>query len=89
MLFLLNIIHLRYLGNCINYSNHPNLLLIVKSNKKIDDNEIIKPKIIRGFDFSLTLIFGSLADEDVFLSSCLSLLRRFENSLLTLKINFS
>ena len=57
------------------------------SSKKIDDNEIIKPNIINGFDLSLTFLLGILADEDVFLSLSLSLLRRFENSLLTLKIN--
>ena len=53
----------------------------------MDDNEIIKPIIINGFDFSLTFLLGIFADEDVFLSLSLSLLRRFENSLLTLKIN--
>ena len=72
------------MGNCINYSNYPNLLLIVKSNKKIEDNEITKPNIINGFDLLLGSLIGILVDEDGFLS----LLRRFEKSLLTLKINF-
>ena len=72
------------MGNCINYSNYPNLLLIVKSNKKIEDNEITKPNIINGFDLLLGFLIGILVDEDGFLS----LLRRFEKSLLTLKINF-
>tara|TARA_S200000501_G_scaffold376358_2_gene431079 strand:+ start:512 stop:694 length:183 start_codon:yes stop_codon:yes gene_type:complete len=58
---------------------------MVKSSKKIDDNEIIKPKIINGFDFSVTFLKGVLVDKDVFLSLSLSLLRRFEKSLLTLK----
>ena len=49
----------------------------------MDDNEIIKPNIIIGFDFSLTFLRGTLLDEDEFLS--LSFLRRFEKILLTLK----
>ena len=73
---------MRNLSNCINYSNHPNLLLIVKSSKNIDDNEIKKPNIINGFDFSLTFLTGIFTDDE-FLS--LFLLRRFENNLLTLK----
>ena len=76
-----------FLGNCINYSNHPNLLFIVKSSKNIDDNEIINPKIIIGFDFSLTFLSGTLVEEDAFLS--LSLFKRFEKSLLTLKNKFN
>ena len=75
------------MGDCINYSIHPNLLFIVKSSKNIDDNEIIKPKIINGFDFSLNFLTGIFIDEDVFLS--LSLLRSFEKSLLTLKNEFN
>ena len=75
-----------FLGNCINYSNHPNLLFIVKSNKKIDDKEIIKPNIINGFDFSLTFLEGILIDEDTFLP--LLLFKRFEKSLFTLKNRF-
>ena len=74
-----------YLGNCINYSYHPNLLFIVKSRRNIDDNEIIKPNIIKGLDFSLTCLTGILLDKDIFLSLSLSLLKRFEKSLLTLK----
>ena len=76
-----------HLGNCINYSYHPNLLFIVKRSKKIDDNEIMKPNIINGFDFSLTCLTGILLDKVKF--SSLFLLRRFEKSLLTLKIKFS
>ena len=57
------------------------------SNKKMYDNEIIKPIIINGFDFSLTFLLGIFADEDVFLS--LSLLRRFEKILLTLINKYS
>ena len=69
----------------MNYSNQPNLLFIVCRSKNIEDNEIMKPNIIKGFDFSLTLLTGKLVDEDEFLSLSLSLLRRFEKSLLTLK----
>ena len=78
---------MEYLGNCINYSYYPNLLFIVKSSKNIDDNEIINPNIIIGFDFKLTWFLRLLIDEDVFLS--LSLLRRFEKNLLTLKNKFN
>ena len=72
------------MGNCINYSIHPNLLFIVKRSKNIDDNEIIKPKIIIGLDFSLSFLSVKFLDEDKFLP--LPLLIRFEKSLLTLKI---
>ena len=67
----------------MNYSNQPNLLFIVYKSKKIDDNEITKPNIIIGLDFSLSLLTGLLFDKDIFLS--LSLLTRVEKSLLTLK----
>ena len=50
----------------------------------MDNNEIMKPIIIIGFDFSLTFLVRGLLDEDEFSS----LLRRLEKSLLTLKINF-
>ena len=76
-----------YLGNCINYSNYPNLLFIVKSSKNIDDNEITKPNIINGFDLSLTCLKGTSIDEEVLLS--LSLFRRLEKSLLTFKNKFN
>ena len=45
----------------------------------------MKPNIINGFDFSVTFLLEILVDEDGFLY--LSLLRRFEKSLLTSKIN--
>ena len=70
-----------YLRNCINYLNHPNLFFIVKSSRNIDDKEIKKPNIINGFDFSLTCLTGTSVDKELFLS----LLRRLEKSLLTLK----
>ena len=38
-----------------NYLNYPNLLFIVNKSKKIEENEIIKPNIIIGFD--LTFLF--------------------------------
>ena len=78
-----------YLGKCINYSNYPNLLFIVKSNKKIEDNEIIKPIIINGFDFSLSFLTEILEGKELFLSLSLSLLRIFEKILLTLKDIFN
>ena len=71
-----------YLVNCINYSNHPNLLFIVKRRRNIDDKEIIKPNIIKGFDFSLTCLEVVLEDEDN-LSSLFIVLKK---NLLTLKL---
>ena len=41
---------------------------MVKSSRKIDDNEIIKPNIIIGFDFSLTSLVRIVPDEDLSLS---------------------
>ena len=55
---------------------------MVKSSRKIDDNEIIKPNIIIGFDFSLTSLVRIVPDEDL----SLSLLSRFEKSFLILNI---
>jgi len=55
----------------------------VNSSKKIEDNEIIKPNIINGFDFSLTFSLGIFLEKDIFLSLSLSLLMRFEKGLLT------
>ena len=74
-------------SNCMNYSIYPNLLFIVYKSKNIDENEIIKPIIINGFDFSVTFLSEILVDEDVFLS--LSLLIRFEKGLFTLKNKFN
>ncbi len=65
---------------------YPNLFFIVKRSRKIDNNEIIKPNIINGFDLSLSCLTGILVDKEEFLS--LSLLRRFEKSLFTLKYRF-
>ena len=59
--------------------------MIVKSNKNIEDIEIKNPKIINGFDFSVDFFIGKFVDEDKFLS--LSLAKRFEKGLFTLKIN--
>tara|TARA_B100000945_G_scaffold270723_1_gene232145 strand:- start:316 stop:486 length:171 start_codon:yes stop_codon:yes gene_type:complete len=53
----------------------------VNSSKKIEDNEIIKPNIINGFDFSLTFSLGMFLEKDIFLS--LFLLIRFEKGLFT------
>ena len=62
------------------------MLFIVKSNKKIDVIEIIKPNIIKGFDFSPPSLVGSISDEDFF---SLSLLIRFEKGLITFKNELS
>ena len=73
------------LGNCINYSNYPNLVFIVKRSKNIEVNEIKKPNIINDFDLSLSFLTGIFEDEDSFLP----LLRIFEKILLTLKNKFN
>lgn len=57
-------------------------MLIVNKSKKIEVIEIIKPKIINGFDFSLTLASEGFIEEDNLRS--LFLLRRFENGLITI-----
>ena len=71
---------MRFLSNCINYLNYPNLLFIVKSSKNIEDNEIRKPNIIKGFDFSLAFSVEIFLDKELFLS----LLRRFRKFFRTL-----
>ena len=58
---------------------------MVKRSKNIDDNETIIPKIINGFDFSLSSFLESFFDKDVFLS----LLIIFENGFFTLKNKFN
>ena len=65
----------------LNYSPYPNLLLIVNRSKNIDVNEIMKPKIIKGFDFSLVFSIGELFIEDRL--SSFFLIRRFEKGLIT------
>ena len=51
-----------------NYSNYPNLLLMVNKSKKIEVNERIKPNIINGLDSTFSSCFGVLFEEDKFLS---------------------
>ena len=51
----------------------------------MEDNETIVPKIIKGFDFSLSSFLGNFLDKDVFLS----LLIIFENGFFTLKNKFN
>ena len=58
---------------------------MVKRSKNIDDNETIVPKIINGFDFSLSSFLDSFFDKDVFLS----LLINFEKGFFTLKNKFN
>ena len=69
----------------MNYSNYPNLLLIVYKSKNIEDSETIVPNIINGFDFSLSFFLGILLDKDEFLS----LLIIFEKGLFTSKNKFN
>ena len=68
----------------MNYLSQPNLVFIVKKSKNIELIEMIKPNIINGFDFSLTLSLRMFLDEDNFLSSFI--LKRLEKGLLTTKI---
>ena len=79
LVIFINIIHKRYICNCINYLIHPNLFFIVKRSRKIEVNEIIKPNIINGLDFSLTIPWEIFFERKFFLS----LLIRFENGLFT------
>ena len=51
-----------------NYSNHPNLLLMVNKSKKIEVNERIKPNIINGLDLPFSSCLGVFFEEDKFLS---------------------
>ncbi|WP_032525879.1 hypothetical protein [Prochlorococcus marinus] len=51
-----------------NYSNQPNLLLMVNKSKKIEVNERIKPNIINGLDLMFSSCLGLLFEEDKFLS---------------------
>ena len=51
-----------------NYSNHPNLLLMVNKSKKIEVNERIKPNIINGLDLTFSSWLDVLFEEDKFLS---------------------
>ena len=57
-----------FLSNRTNYSNHPNLLLMVNKSKKIELNEIIIPNIIRSLDLVFSSSFGVLFEEDKLLS---------------------
>ena len=51
-----------------NYSNHPNLLLMVNKSKKIDVNEMMEPNIINGLDLTFSSCIDVLFEEDKFLS---------------------
>ena len=51
-----------------NYSNHPNLLLMVNKSKKIEVNEMMEPNIINGLDLTFSSCIGVLFAEDKFLS---------------------
>ena len=51
-----------------NYSNHPNLLLMVNKSKKIEVNETIKPNIINGVDLTFSCSLGLILEEERFLS---------------------
>ena len=68
-----------------NYSNYPNLLLIVNKSKKIEDNEMIKPNIINGLDLTFSCSLRLLLEEACFLSF---LERRLGKGLITIKFRF-
>ena len=51
-----------------NYSNYPNLLLMVNKSKKIEVNEMMEPNIINGLDLTFSSFIGVLFEEDKFLS---------------------
>ena len=67
----------------MNYLSQPNLFFIVKKSKNIELTEMIKPNIINGLDFSLTLSSIIFLDEDNFLSSFI--LNRLRKGLLITK----
>ena len=67
----------------MNYLSQPNLFFIVKKSKNIELIEMIKPNIINGLDFSLTLSSRIFLDEDNFLSSFI--LNRLRKGLLITK----
>ena len=67
----------------MNYLSQPNLFFIVKKSKNIELIEMIKPNIINGLDFSLTLSSIIFLDEDNFLSSFI--LNRLRKGLLITK----
>ena len=48
--------------------NHPNLLLIVKSSKKMEVNEMTKPNIINDLDLTFSFCINSLFEGEKFLS---------------------
>ena len=70
----------------MNYLIQPNLFFIVKKSKNIELIEMIKPNIINGLDFSLTLSSIIFLDEDNFLSSFI--LKRLGKGLRTTKFIF-
>jgi len=51
-----------------NYSNHPNLLLMVNKSKKMEVKEMIEPNIIKGLDLTFSSCLSLLFEEDKFLS---------------------
>ena len=67
----------------MNYLSQPNLFFIVKKSKNIELIEMIKPNIINGLDFSLTLSSRIFLDEDNFLS--FFILNRLRKGLLITK----
>ncbi len=62
---------------------HPNLLLMVNKSKNIEDNEMIKPNIINGFDLTFSSSLGVFL-EDANLISLLE--RRLEKGLITINM---
>ena len=68
LVILTNIKSFLFLTISDNYSNYPNLLLMVNKSKKIEVNERIKPNIINGLDLTFSSCLGVLFEEDKFLS---------------------
>ena len=59
---------------------------MVNKSKKIEVNEMIKPNIINGLDFTFSSCLRLLFEEDKFLSFFLKI--RFGKGLITIKISY-
>ena len=68
LIILINAKSFLFLTISDNYSNYPNLLLMVNKSKKIEVNEIINPNIINGGDLTFSSSLCLILEEDRFLS---------------------
>ena len=59
---------------------------MVNKSKKMEVNEMIKPNIINGLDFTFSSCLGLLFEEDKFLSFFLKI--RLGKGLITMKISY-